>query len=116
MDLSRVLAPLLDVPGTKAAAFLDPQGQTIAHAGDLDAIEVAGAYGSVWMSDLRRAAEQGALGPLSEIAFDFEKGRLVARMVARGHFVLLVFDRDGLPSLATPVLDRILPVLAAELY
>ncbi len=115
MSFHDVLLPVLDAPGARAVAFLDPQGQEIASLGDSTLIETLGAYHSVWMVDLARAADGGGLGEVTELALDFEGGRVVATPVKDGYFVLALFGQGGLPSAARRALATARQRLAAEI-
>ena len=115
MSFRDVLLPVLDAPGARAVAFLDPQGQEIASLGDRGLIETLGAYHSVWMVDLARAADGGGLGEVTELALDFEAGRVVATPVKDGYFVLAMFGRAGIPSVARQALVAARQRLAAEI-
>ena len=109
-----ILEDLLQAPGCQAAAFMDPQGQTIARAGEDDALETLGAYQSVWMAELARVASRTELRGLHEVEYDFESRRCLLRTVGGGYFVLVVLSRDGVPSLVRGKLERAGTLLAAE--
>jgi predicted regulator of Ras-like GTPase activity (Roadblock/LC7/MglB family) len=111
MSFADALEGLLDAPGALGAAFIDPQGEVIARVGDDGATEVLGAYQSVWMGELRRAAERAALGEISDLTFEFEKRRIVKA----GYFVLVVFDAAGQMHMARPRLAAARLRLAAEI-
>lgn len=115
MSFTEVLNPVLGAPEARAAAFLDPQGEEIACVGDRTLLEVLGAYQSVWMSDLARAAMGGGLGEVHEVDFEFEAGRVVATPVKDGYFVLTLFGKGGVPSVARPYLAAVRERLAAEI-
>lgn len=115
MNLRDVLLPVLEAPGALAAAFLDPQGQEIASAGDGALLEALGAFHSVWMVELERAAAGGGLGEVTEVDLDFEAGRVLATPVKDGYFVLALFDRSGVPSVARRALATARERLAHEI-
>lgn len=115
MSFRDVLLPVLDAPGAVAVAFLDPQGQEITGLGDRDLLETLGAYHSVWMVELERAADGGGLGAVTEVDLDFEAGRVLATPVKDGYFVLALFDRSGVPSVARRALAAARERLAAEI-
>jgi hypothetical protein len=115
MSFKDVLRPVLDAPEARAVAFLDPQGQEIASLGDRELLETFGAFQSVWTVELSRAADGGGLGELTEMDFDFEAGRVLATPVKDGYFVLAVFGRGGVPSVARPLLAAAREQLAAEI-
>lgn len=115
MTLSETLEPLLAAPGALAAAFVDPQGQTIAHVGDAGVLEVLSAYQSVWLVELRGAAERAGLGEMREVSLDFASRRVLAGEVGDGYFVLVVFDRTGVPSLARVNLPTVRERLRTEI-
>ena len=96
MAFQEVLGALLAAPGARGAAFLDPQGQAIAAAGDHEALETLTAYQSVWVGELRRAAERAGLGAVEDVTMDFETARVLTAQVKDGYFLFLVVDRDGL--------------------
>ncbi len=115
MSFEDVLRPVLDAPGAKAVAFLDPQGEAIATLGDHALLETIGAYQSVWTTELARAAMGGGLGEVAEVDLDFDAGRVLATAVRDGYFVLALFGRDGVPSVARPHLAAARKRLAAEI-
>ncbi len=115
MSFDDVLRPVLDVPDAQAVAFLDPQGQEIASLGDRALLEALGAYHSVWTTDLGRAAAAGGLGDVTEVDFDFEAGRVLATPIKDGYFILTLFGRGGIPSLARPLLAAARDRLIAEI-
>ncbi len=96
MSFEAVLSRFLDVPGSLGAAFLDPQGQTIAQAGASDAMEVLGAYQSVWLAEMARASRRAGLGELGELSLDFGARRVVSAEVKDGYFILVLLAQDGL--------------------
>ncbi len=113
MSFEDVLRPVLGAPEARAVAFVDPQGQEIASVGDRELLETVGAYHSVWSAELARAAAGGGLGEVTEADFDFEAGRVVATPVGGGYFILVLFGRGGVPSLARPMLAVAREQLAA---
>ncbi len=115
MSFSEVLGQLLKVPGVRGAAFLDPQGETVAEVGERDSIELFGAYQSVWLSEMGHLAERAGLGKVTDFTLDFDTRRVMATQVKDGYFVLVVFDADGMASLARERVRRAVPALAAEL-
>lgn len=115
MSFADALEGLLGASGALGAAFLDPQGAIIARVGDDSATEVLGAYQSVWLGELRRAAEGSGLGEISNLSFRFANRRILTIHVKEGYFVLVVFDPDGLPHLVGPRLDEARARLAAEI-
>lgn len=115
MSFDDVLSPVLGAPDARAVAFLDPQGQEVASVGDRALLETIGAYHSVWTTELERAASAGGLGEVAEVDFDFEAGRILATSVKDGYFVLTLFGRGGIPSVARPLLAVARERLAAEI-
>ena len=115
MSFEDLLRPVLAAPGARAVAFLDPQGEAIASLGDRELLETIGAYQSVWTTELARAAMGGGLGEVAEIEFDFDAGRVLATVVRDGYFLLALFGRDGVPSVARPHLAAARTRLAAEI-
>lgn len=115
MSFQDVLRPVLDAPGARAVAFLDPQGEAVASLGDHALLETIGAYQSVWTTELSRAAAGGGLGEVTEVDFEFEAGRVLATAIRDGYFVLVLFSRDGIPSVARPFLEAARRSLAAEI-
>ncbi|HEX7616577.1 MAG TPA: roadblock/LC7 domain-containing protein [Thermoanaerobaculia bacterium] len=115
MSFVDALEGLLDAPGALGAAFIDPQGEIIARVGDDSATDVLGAYQSVWMGELRRAAERSLLGEIADLSFEFEKRRILTTHVKAGYFVIVVFDAVGQTSRARPRLDEARARLVAEI-
>lgn len=114
MSFETILSSLLDVPGALGAAFLDPQGEVIARAGDQGATEVLGAYQSVWLGELGRAADRAGLGPISDLSLEFEGRRVLTAPVKAGFFLLLVLSPASRPSLAAGLVEDVRRQLAAE--
>ena len=114
MSLETILASLLESPGALGAAFLDPQGEVVARAGDEGATGVLGAYQSVWLAELGRAAERAGLGPISELALDFDRKKVLTVPVKAGFFLLVVLSPEGRPSLVRAGMDAARDRLAAE--
>jgi predicted regulator of Ras-like GTPase activity (Roadblock/LC7/MglB family) len=115
MSFGDVLATLLAAPGARSAAFLDPQGQPIASAGDSEALETLAAYQSVWLGELGRAARRSGLGALNDLTMDFEGARVLAAEVKDGYFLCLVSERDGLLAPARARLGEAREKLAQEI-
>ena len=115
MRFRDALEGLLDAPGAMGAAFIDPQGEVIERVGDKSATEVLGAYQSVWLGELRRAAERSGLGEISSLSFRFASRRILTSHVKAGYFILVVFREDGQPHAARPRLDEARARLVAEI-
>jgi len=115
MRFREALEGLLDAPGALGAAFIDPQGEVIARVGDKSATEVLGAYQSVWLGELRRAAERSGLGEISDLSFHFASRRILTSHVKAGYFILVVFHEDGQPHPVRPRLDEARARLVAEI-
>jgi predicted regulator of Ras-like GTPase activity (Roadblock/LC7/MglB family) len=115
VSFAEVLDGLLKAPGALGAAFLDPQGQTIAEAGSTEVTEVMSAFQSVWLGELTRASERAELGRLESLAFDFDSRRVLTAEVKHGYFLLVVFDRSGITSMARSRLEDVRELLAAEI-
>jgi predicted regulator of Ras-like GTPase activity (Roadblock/LC7/MglB family) len=114
VSLESILQGLLESPGALGAAFLDPQGEVIARAGDDAATEVLGAYQSVWLTELGRAAERAGLGTISELALDFEGRKVLTAPVKAGFFLLVVLSPAGRPSVVRAQMDDARERLASE--
>lgn len=114
MSFETILSSLLRSPGALGAAFLDPQGEVIARAGDEAATEVLGAYQSVWLSELSRVADRAGLGPISELALEFEKRRVLTTPVKAGFFLLVVLSPEGRPSVVRAGIQAVRERLASE--
>ncbi len=115
VGFEEILEPLMAAPGAIAAAFVDAQGQSIATAGDALALEVIGAFQPVWTAGVAGAAERGGLGELTELEMDFEEKRVLVAIVKDGYFLLVLFDRPGVPSVARARLGVARERLAAEI-
>ncbi|MGA7993184.1 MAG: roadblock/LC7 domain-containing protein [Thermoanaerobaculia bacterium] len=114
MSFETILSSLLESPGALGAAFLDPQGEVIARAGDEAATEVLGAYQSVWLAELTRAADRAGLGSISELALDFEGRKVLTAPVKAGFFLLVVLSPEGRPSVVRGRMEESRDLLAAE--
>ena len=114
MSLETILSGLLESPGALGAAFLDPQGEVIARAGDESATDVIGAYQSVWLTELGRAADRAGLGPISELALEFEGRKVLTAPVKAGFFLLVVLSPEGRPSVVRAGMDAARERLAFE--
>ncbi len=115
MPFSQILQPLLAAPGALAAAFFDPQGQPIAQVGNRAAVEVLGAYQSVWISQLSSAFSRSGLGAVSELSVEFAGKRTLSALVRDRYYVVVVFERDGVPALARARLQEVRDRLAPEI-
>lgn len=114
MSLETILTGILATPGALGAAFLDPQGEVVARAGDAGATEVLGAYQSVWLAELGRAAERAGLGAISELALDFDGKKVLTAPVKAGFFLLVVLAPGGRPSVVRAGMDAARERLASE--
>lgn len=114
MSLETILSSLLDSPGTLGAAFLDPQGEVVARAGDETATEVLGAYQSVWLTELGRAADRAGLGAISGLALEFEGRKVLTAPVKAGFFLFVVLSPEGRPSRVRAQMDEVRERLASE--
>ena len=114
MSLETILSTLVESPGALGAAFLDPQGAVIARAGDESATDVIGAYQSVWLTELGRAADRAGLGPISELELDFEGRKVLTAPVKAGFFLLVVLSPGGRPSVVRAGMDAARDPLASE--
>ena len=115
MSFVPVLDRLLKAPGALGAAFLDPQGQTIAEVGSTEVTEVMSAFQSVWLGELTRVAQRSELGKLESLAFDFDSRRVLTSEVKYGYFLLVVFDRSGITSMVRSRLEDVRQQLATEI-
>jgi hypothetical protein len=52
---------------------------------------------------------------VTEVDFDFEAGRVLATSVKDGYFILTLFGRGGIPSVARPLLAAAREKLIAEI-
>jgi len=110
-----VLRTLVEAPGARGAAFFDPHGQPVAVTGEREALETIGAYQSVWLGELGRAAERAGLGELGDLTMEFRGARVLAAEVKDGYFLLVVVDRWGVLAPARARLDEARAALAAEI-
>jgi len=110
-----VLETLASAPGAIGAAFVDPQGQTVARAGDPAATDVLCALQSVWLGELGRASARAGLGDVRDLSLDFEDRHVLSAQVKDGYFLLVVFSANGLPSIARARLDEARDRLAREI-
>jgi predicted regulator of Ras-like GTPase activity (Roadblock/LC7/MglB family) len=114
VSFESILSSLLESPGAQGAAFLDPQGEVIARAGDEGATGVLGAYQSVWLAELGRAADRAGLGAISELALEFDGKKVLTAPVKAGFFLLVVLSPGGRPSVVRAQMDGVRDRLAAE--
>jgi hypothetical protein len=108
------LGELLASPGALAAAFLDPQGETVAHAGNPDALLLLGAYQSVWLAEMARASRRAGLGELAELSLDFGSRRIVSTEVKDGYFLLVLLEPQGLVAPVRARLEKARRAFAQE--
>ena len=116
MRFHEILDGLLAAPGALAAAFIDPQGQTVAQAGD-PAVDrgsrrPASPSGSASWS-ARRDGPGSA--PVQDLSLEFANQRVLSAQVKEGYFLLVVFEAGGLPSFARSRLDEARRELAGEI-
>ena len=114
MSLETILSGLLEAPGALGAAFLDPQGEVVARAGDEAATEVLGAYQSVWLAELGRAADRAGLGPITDLSLEFEGRRVLTAPVKAGFFLLVVLSTRSRPTLVRNRMEEARERLASE--
>ncbi len=114
MSFETILSGLLEAPGALGAAFLDPQGEVVARAGDETATDVLGAYQSVWLAELGRAADRAGLGPISDLALEFEGRRVLTAPVKAGFFLLVVLAPAARPTLVRNRIEEARQRLASE--
>jgi predicted regulator of Ras-like GTPase activity (Roadblock/LC7/MglB family) len=115
MSFSTILNGLLDAPGAVAAAFLDPQGETVAQAGNTEAVQLLGAYLSVWLGEMARASRRSGLGELAELDLHFRSRRIVSSEVKDGYFVLILLEPNGLVAPVRARLEAARRVFAQEI-
>jgi predicted regulator of Ras-like GTPase activity (Roadblock/LC7/MglB family) len=115
MSFREILEGLLTAPGARGAAFIDPQGQTVAQAGDPAVTDVLGALQSVWLGELGRASRRAGLGAVADLSLDFTNQRVLSAQVKEGYFLLVVFEAGGLPSMARARLEEARDELAREI-
>jgi predicted regulator of Ras-like GTPase activity (Roadblock/LC7/MglB family) len=114
VSFETILSSLLESPGALGAAFLDPQGEVVARAGDQAVTEVLGAYQSVWLAELGRAAERSGLGTVGSLALDFDGKKVLTAPVKAGFFLLVVLAPEGRPSVVRAGMDAARERLSAE--
>lgn len=116
MSFPEVLGALASAPGARGAAFLDPQGQIVAASGEDQVLETIGAYQSVWLGELGRAAERAGLGEVFDLTMDFRDARVLTAGVKDGYFLVLVTDRAGILAPTRARLEDARRLLAAEIF
>jgi predicted regulator of Ras-like GTPase activity (Roadblock/LC7/MglB family) len=116
MSFPGVLGALVTAPGARGAAFLDPQGQVVAASGEDEVLETIGAYQSVWLGELGRAADRAGLGEVIDLTMDFRDARILTAGVKDGYFLVLVTDRGGILAPTRAKLDEARRLLAAEIF
>ncbi len=115
MSFRDILDGLLEAPGALGAAFIDPQGQAVAQAGDPAVTDVLGALQSVWLGEIGRASQRAGLGPVSDLSLEFANQQVLSAQVKEGYFLLVVFEAGGLPSVARARLEAARDELAREI-
>ncbi len=115
MSFREILNTLLEAPGALGAAFIDPQGQAVAQAGDPAVTDVLGALQSVWLGEIGRASQRAGLGPVSDLSLEFANQQVLSAQVKEGYFLLVVFAAGGLPSVARARLEEARDELAREI-
>ncbi len=115
MTFDEILAPLVSREGAISAAFLDPHGEPIAVVGDRGSLQALGAYQSVWMGELGKIAEEGGLGSIGEVSFEFEARSVLAAPVREGYFILLVLPKGATASVARARLEEARERLVREI-
>jgi len=103
MNFDDVLRPVLGVPEARPSLSSTRRGRRSPASVTASSRDVR-AYHSVWTTELGRAAAAGGLGDVTEVDFDFEAGRVLATPIKDGYFVLVLFGRGGIPSVARPLL------------
>ena len=115
MRFHEILNGLLEAPGALGAAFIDPQGQAVAQAGDPAVTDVLGALQSVWLGEIGRASLRAGLGSVSDLSLDFANQQVLSAQIKEGYFLLVVFEAGGLPSVARARLEEAREQLAREI-
>lgn len=115
MSFAETLSRILEAPGALGAAFLDPSGEAVAQVGDEGALEILGAYQSVWLSELSRASERAGIGTLSDLSIEFDAHRVLSTEVKDGYFVLVVLESSGASGIARARVESVRESLAAEI-
>ncbi len=115
MSFEDVLSPVLGIPGVLAAAFLDPDGEAVAIAGDKSMIGVLGAYQSIWLGELSKVSNGAQLGDLTEVSIEFAERKVIVVKVMEGYFLLILLSPGGAASIVRTWIPQLRRELAFEM-
>lgn len=79
------------ISGAQAAIFLDGEGESIAHAGDLARdIKLAGAWNEIQLDHIKEITERLKMGNVKAVLFSLDEGNELIVPVS-GEYCLLLF-------------------------
>lgn len=119
MGFQSILQSMLaEVPGAKAAMFLDYEGESVEIAGQgisPHELKVVGAYQGIFLTLLRRIAENHRLGDPLRFKTDLERLRLLNTVIDEDYYLVLVVERRTNEAIAWRQLDLCRTRILAEM-
>ena len=107
-----------DIPGGRGAIFLDHEGEAVERFGrDLSdyQLQVIGAYQGIFLSQLRRLAEDLRHGQLQQFRIGCHDAAIYVCDLADGYYLALVTDRLSNEGIAWNRLMRTRGILLEEI-
>jgi predicted regulator of Ras-like GTPase activity (Roadblock/LC7/MglB family) len=104
-----ILRDLIDASdGAVAALFIDHQGEAVDTVGQLPDydLKVVGAYGGIFLTQVEAAARAVPLGPVERLKIEWEHSTILACLVDKEYFLVLVLRRGANEGIAWNELAR----------
>lgn len=99
MSLQQEMDALVsEVSGALGAIIVDFEGEAVVTAcGDLPAhdLKVIGAYGGIFLDQIKRITKELELGPASSYVIEAAQSRLLNRVLNDGYFIVLILERHA---------------------
>ena len=122
MSFRDILADLLQsTRGAIGAAFLDSEGESVevASARPFDTddhdLRVIGAYGGIFLSNLRRIAGATGSGASRRFKVDFAASTIFCSELGDGYYLVLVADAGAVEGVVWQQLEQCRAALQAEM-
>lgn len=122
MSFRRILGQLISTtPGAIGAIFLDYEGETVEMLcerpfdADEHDLKIIGAYQGIFLTQLRRIAEQIECGKLDRFKIEFARTKVFSCDLQDGYYVVLVTEGSTLEALAWQRLVTCRDALLAEM-